>query len=72
MNPFKGRWRGKQNIRAKHVKWGIKVDILADWKTGYNCFFRIYTGMVTVPDNLKQLGVLGYLVAKPSTCTVFP
>ena len=63
MIPFKGRWRGKQYIRAKPVKWGIKVDILADWRTGYNCFFRIYTGKVTVPDNLKHLGVLGYLVA---------
>ena len=63
MIPFKGRWRGKQYIRAKPVKWGIKVDILADWKTGYNRFFRIYTDKVTVPDNLKHLGVLGYLVA---------
>ena len=30
MIPFKGRWRGKQYIRAKPVKWGIK----SGWLTG--------------------------------------
>lgn len=64
MVPFKGRWQGKQYIRAKPVKWGIKVDILADWKTGYNYRFRVYTGKVAVPPDVGYLGVLAYLVAQ--------
>lgn len=64
MVPFKGRWHGRQYIKSKPVKWGIKVDILADWETGYNWDFRVYSGKVSVPDEFKYLGVLGYLVAQ--------
>ena len=37
--------------------------MLADWETGYNYCFHVYTGKVTVPNEVAHLGVLGYLVA---------
>ena len=46
------------------MKWGIKVDVLADWKTGYNWRFRVYSGRTNVPEGLKALGKLGYIVAQ--------
>jgi hypothetical protein len=62
MIPFKGRFRGKQYIRSKPVKWGLRVDAIVDQQTYYLWRFRLYTGKVNVPQQLQTLGVMGYLV----------
>ena len=43
MVPFHGRLAFKQYIREKPIKWGIKVFILAESKTGYNYNFEVCT-----------------------------
>ena len=44
MIPFKGRLSFKQYMKAKPMKWGIKVFVLADATNGYIKTFQIYTG----------------------------
>ena len=44
MIPFKGRLSFKQYMKDKPTKWGIKVFVLADAKTGYTKRIQIYTG----------------------------
>ncbi|MFZ2538997.1 MAG: transposase [Oscillospiraceae bacterium] len=43
---FKGRWEHIQYMPCKPTKWGIKVWILAESKSGYCLRFEIYTGKV--------------------------
>lgn len=62
MIPFKGRFRGKQYMRNKPVKWGLRVDALVDQSTKYLWRFRLYTGKVQVADGLQSLGVMGYII----------
>ncbi len=36
-------WIGlKQYIKEKPTKWGYKLFVICDWKTGYTCDFNIY------------------------------
>nr|XP_039248883.1 piggyBac transposable element-derived protein 4-like [Styela clava] len=44
MIPFKGRISFRQFIPSKRVRFGIKVWVLAESKTGYVSKFQIYTG----------------------------
>ena len=44
MIPFKGRLGFKQYMKDKATKWGIKVFVLADAKSGYVYRMQIYTG----------------------------
>ena len=44
MIPFKGRLGIKQYMKDKPTKWGIKVFVLADARTGYTVRLQIYTG----------------------------
>lgn len=44
MVAFKGRCGMKQYIKNKPTKWGFKIWVLADSKTGYTYTFEIYTG----------------------------
>ena len=44
MIPFKGKLGFKQYMKDKPTKWGIKVFVLADARTGYTKRIQIYTG----------------------------
>lgn len=44
MIPYKGRLGYKQYMKAKPIKWGIKVFVLASAANGYIHRFNIYTG----------------------------
>jgi hypothetical protein len=44
MIKYKGRSTLKQYMSKKPIKWGIKVWVRSDSRTGYVCQFHIYTG----------------------------
>jgi len=48
MIPFKSRLGFKQYMKDKPTKWGIKVFVLADSKSGYVKRIQIYTGKNSV------------------------
>ena len=59
MIPFKGRLSFKQYMKDKPTKWGIKVFVLADAKTGYTKRIQIYTGK---NQNLTTAADLGLTI----------
>ena len=44
MVPHKGKLNFKQHIKNKPVKWGIKLWVLCEAKTGYVYRFKVYLG----------------------------
>ncbi|XP_064631045.1 piggyBac transposable element-derived protein 4-like [Lineus longissimus] len=57
MVPFKGRLGMKQYMKDKPVKWGIKVWMLAESKTGYNYNFEVYVGRNMNNDAYPNVGL---------------
>ena len=55
-----------QYLPKKPTKWGVKVLVLADAKSGYVCNFQIYTGREESPHTTFGLGyrVIMYLMDK--------
>ena len=55
-----------QYLPKKPTKWGVKVWVLADAKSGYVCNFQIYTGREESPHTTFGLGyrVIMYLMDK--------
>lgn len=60
---FKGRLYFKQYIPSKRHRFGIKLFVLVDCKTGYICDFIIYTGATTEAPIIGDLGKSGDIVA---------
>ena len=56
MVAFKGRLGFKQYIPNKPTKWGIKVWVLADSRTGYLCNLEVYTGKDVTADKEQTVG----------------
>ncbi|KAJ8380082.1 hypothetical protein SKAU_G00008600 [Synaphobranchus kaupii] len=50
MVAMKAQHRMKQYVKDKPTKWGFKLFILADSKTGYTCDFNIYQGKALTPS----------------------
>ncbi|KAG1927364.1 piggyBac transposable element-derived protein 4-like [Pimephales promelas] len=46
MVKYKGRLGFRQYLPMKPVKWGIKVWVMAESKTGYVTHFQVYTGAI--------------------------
>lgn len=46
----KARHGMKQYMKDKPTKWGFKLFVLADSKTGYTCGFNIYQGKALTPS----------------------
>ena len=46
MVKFKGRLAFRQYLPMKPVKWGVKVWVMAESKTGYVNNFQVYTGAI--------------------------
>ena len=46
MVKFKGRLAFRQYLPMKPVKWGVKVWVMAESKTGYVNHFQVYTGAI--------------------------
>ena len=59
---WKGRLSFRQYIPSKRHKFGIKMFVLCDCKTGYILDFILYTGSDTNIDNDKNLGMTGSVV----------
>ena len=59
---WKGRLHFKQYIPSKRHKFGIKMFILCDCKTGFIIDFIVYSGSQTKLNYQKQLGVTGSIV----------
>lgn len=65
----KARHGMKQYMKDKPTKWGFKLFVLADSKTGYTCNFNVYQGKALTPSgnglnydavvNLIQVPFLG-------------
>ena len=53
MIPFRGHISFKQDTP---LKWGMKVWMLADSKTGYNYSFDMYVGRDEDLDDLQRIG----------------
>ena len=64
MIPFRGRLSFKQYHRDKPIKWGMKVWMLADSKTGYNYSFDMYVGCDEDLDDLQRIGKVSGVVLK--------
>ena len=62
MIPFKGRLGFKQYMKDKPTKWGIKVWVLADAKTGYVPRIQIYTGKNEDLDQAENMGLSSKVV----------
>lgn len=56
MVAYKGRYSAKQYIPSKPIKWGFKVWMRCDSKTGYCHQYDIYMGKETGVNNAKGLG----------------
>ncbi|XP_071052962.1 piggyBac transposable element-derived protein 4-like [Onthophagus taurus] len=60
---FKGRLLFKQYIPSKRSRFGIKMFIISDCKTGYILDFIIYSGSTTeITSNNPELGKSGQIV----------
>ncbi|KAM4536507.1 piggyBac transposable element-derived protein 4-like isoform 1-T2 [Odontesthes bonariensis] len=46
MVKYKGRLAFRQYLPMKPVKWGVKVWVMAESKTGYVTSFQVYTGAI--------------------------
>ena len=64
MIPFRGRLSFKQYHRDKPIKWGMKVWMLADSKTGYNYSFDMYVGCDEDLEDLQRIGKVSVVVLK--------
>ena len=62
MIPFKGRLAFIQYMKAKPVKWGIKVFVLADAHNGYTYRLQIYTGKQVDETASASLGLCSRVV----------
>lgn len=60
--PYKGRISFKQYIPSKRGRFGIKLFVLCDCRTGYILDFVIYIGSATKVHYDKELGVPGSIV----------
>ncbi|KAJ8365927.1 hypothetical protein SKAU_G00147580 [Synaphobranchus kaupii] len=54
MVAMKGRHVMKQHMKAKPIKWGFKLFVLAESKTGYTCEFSVYQGKSLSPSGKGQ------------------
>ena len=52
----KGRFSCRQYVRAKPVKWGFKLWVLADSSTGFTYNFQVYRGKQRESVSSKGLG----------------
>ncbi|CAF2645478.1 unnamed protein product [Rotaria sp. Silwood2] len=59
---WKGRLHFKQYIPSKRNKFGIKLFVLCDCKTGFILDFIVYCGSKTELNYQKDLGVTGSIV----------
>lgn len=59
---FKGRLAFKQYIKTKRSRFGIKLFVLCDTKTGYIMDFITYTGTSTELADTYNLGISGAVV----------
>lgn len=59
---FKGRLFFKQYIPAKRHRFGVKLFVLCDSKTGYILDFVVYTGKTTEINQSNRFGVTGDVV----------
>lgn len=50
MVAMKAQHEMKQFMKDKPTKWGFKLFVLADSKTGYTCDFNIYQGRALTPS----------------------
>ena len=64
MIPFRGRLSFKQYHRDKPIKWGMKLWILVDSKTGYNYSFDMYVGCDEDVDDFRRIGKVNGIVLK--------
>ena len=65
MVPFQGRWGGKQYHKDKPVKWGVKVWMMCDAKSGYNLNFDVYAGKEKdLRDHITNMGLASGVVLK--------
>ncbi|XP_045540910.1 piggyBac transposable element-derived protein 4 isoform X1 [Papilio machaon] len=60
--PFKGRLVMKQYLPKKRNRFGIKLFVLCDVKTGYIVDFIVYCGVETQVELLQNLGLTGSVV----------
>ena len=63
MVPFRGRLGFKQYHKDKPIKWGIKVWIMAESKTGYNYNFDVYVGK-EASETAPNIGLTSKVVLK--------
>lgn len=54
MVPWKGRLRFKQYIPDKPDRFGMKMYIMSESKSGYICDFDVYTGANFNPDPMAE------------------
>nr|XP_039258488.1 piggyBac transposable element-derived protein 4-like [Styela clava] len=59
MIPFKGKLSFRQFIPSKRVRFGIKVWVLAESKTGYVSKFQVYTGR---DQRVQEVGLASRVV----------
>jgi len=60
MVKYKGRVFFRQYMPKKPIKWGIKVWMIAEPKTGYVSNFTVYLGKCSSSENAGQaLGTRG-------------
>ena len=64
MIPFSGRLSFKQYHKDKSTKWGLKVWMMADSRTGYNYSFDVYTGKDADLDTMQNIGKVSGVVLK--------
>ena len=67
MIPFRGRLIFKQYHSNKPIKWGMKLWILVDSKTGYNYSFDMYVGRDEDVDDFRMIGKVNGIVLKMAT-----
>ena len=53
---FKGRLGFKQYLPLKPTKWGIKLWVLCEAKSGYTLNFSVYCGKESTTTNARPLG----------------
>lgn len=62
--PFRGMLGMKQYFKDKPVKWGVKLWMLCDSKSGYCSNFDIYSGRDEDFNGLDNIGVVSAVVIK--------
>ncbi len=51
----------RQHMKAKPIKWGVKLFVLADSSNGYTTDFIIYTGKSKIPSGQGLLLQCGHV-----------